>query len=236
MCCTKPPQTIPFKQVTQYQVYCELIRSTYIDHHSKHKWENRFPNCDISWDDVWLFVNNPLSREDTKTAIWEQLHLNDYTTYSYNKWHKAQQVCPLCLQLPNNKFHITLECPVTISLWHELTHHLLKIHPEPISEEEMVFGLSGSKPGIKLRNWLTSLLREYIVRQESIAYHNKKGRQNEVDIKLSYNAAVKAEVWEKYNILQHLGRTEYFKKMYAINNYLITWVDEQWQILTLYST
>ena len=182
-----------------------------------------------------MFVNNPLSREDTKTVIWEQLHLNDYTTYSYNKWHTAQQHCPLCLQLPQNKFHITLECPVTISLWQELAQHLLKIHPEPISEEEMVFGLAGSKPGIKLRNWLTSLLREYIVRQERIAYHNKKGRHNEVGIKLSYNEAVKAEVWEKYKIFEHLGRTEYFKRMYAVNNHLILWDNEQWQILTIYN-
>ena len=224
----------PFQETTHKFIYQELIRLTYKKHHSKEKWEERFPNTEIQWNKVWASLNNPLSTEDTKTKIWEQIHLNDYTTYSYNKWHKAQQECPFCNQIPENKYHITIECPILVNLWAELQQHLLKIHLIPITNEEIVFGIPGETPNIILRNWMTFLFRQCISEQENKAYHNKKGHNNTRDIKIAYNEKLKKEIWHKYIIYTNLGRTKSFKRAFAINDYLITWENEQWQILTLF--
>ena len=187
-------KSIPFNQVTHKEVYYELIRRKYKTHHSQEKWEQRLNNTSITWSHVWQSINNPLSTEKTKTIIWEQIHLNDYNTYSYNKWHNSQQPCPLCLQIPKDKFHITLDCNLVSVLWNDLSHHLQKIHPAPVSKHEKVFGLSGNTPNVILRNWLTFVLRQCIVEHESIAFHNKKGQGNEILIKNSYNQMIKSEV------------------------------------------
>ena len=50
-----------------------------------------------------------------------------------------------------------------------------------------MFGILGTSPAITLRNWLTYVLRFCIHQQENLAYHNKKGLLNELDIKLDYN-------------------------------------------------
>ena len=81
---------------------------------------------------------------------------------------------------------------------------------------------------------MTFLLRQCIVTQERKAFHNRKGTANALDIKLAFNQTIKREVWIKYNIYQNLGRTTYFRNLFAINDYLITWEDNQWQILTLF--
>ena len=100
----------------------------------------------------------------------------------------------------------------------------------------MVFGLPGHKPGIILRNWITFLLRHCIVEQESIAYHNKKGLLNEQDIRLKFNDRVKAEVMRKYRIYSNLGRVDFFERIFACNDYLLTWENDWYQILTLYTS
>ena len=207
----------------------------YKEHHSKTKWEQKFSTENIDWDKVWKSLNNPITSEYTKTLIWEQIHFNEYTTYSYNKWHNANQNCPLCLQHPETKFHITLQCPMTISLWSEIEPHLQSIHPANITDTEKTFGILGDTPNIILRNWLTFTLRQCILEQERKAYYNKKGMQNLIDIKLAYNQTIKTEVWKKYNIYKNLHRDGYFKRIFAVNDYLITGEDEQWNILTIFS-
>jgi len=225
---------IKFEEFSHKMVYQELIRLRYREHHSKSKWEQRFPSNTIDWNKIWPTLLNPVTTEDNKTITWEQIHLNEYTTYSYNKWHNAQQECPFCNQIPTNQFHITIECTALKILWLELENHLLHIHPTAITDFEKVFGLIANKPSIILRNWMTFLLRQCIVEQENIAYHNKKGQGNIPEIKLKYNQMVKTEVWKKYNIYRNLGRTQYFENVFAVNNYLIVWEQEQWQILTIY--
>ena len=74
-----------------------------------------------------------------------------------------------------------------------------------------------------------------ISQYESIAYHNKLGRRNEEKIKSAYNEKVKDEVWHKFNILQNLGREAYFRKIFAAKDYLITWENGGWQILTIFT-
>ena len=206
----------------------------YKKHHCTDKWEEKFSSVDINWDNVWISLNNPITTEDTKTIIWEQIHLNDYNTYSYNKWHKTQQKCPLCLHIPLSKFHLTIQCEMVTRLWKDLEFHLCKIHPAPVTDSEKVFGLPETTPSAILRNWMTFLLRRCIVEHESIAYYNQKGLRNENDIKISYNQLVKTEVWLKYNIFSKHGRLEYFERLFAVNNHLIEWNNEQWEILTLF--
>jgi len=162
--------------------------------------------------------------------------LNDYCTYSYNKWHKSQDCCPLCLSVPATKFHLTLECYATKKLWDDLEPHLLKIVRTYVSDMEKVFGLAGNSPNIILRNWLTFLLRQCIVDQERAAYHNKKGLQNIDDIKMNFNEKVKTELMQKYLIYQNLERSDYFRKIFAVNNHLIVWENNWWQVLTLLQT
>ena len=231
---TKHKKYIKFQETTHKDVYNELIKLDYKEHHSKIKWEERFPNTEINWNQVWNAINNPLTTEDTKTTVWSQIHLNDYTTYSYNKWHNTQQKCPFCLNIPQDRYHITTECPILTEVWNELETHLQNIHPTHVTNYEKVFGITGNTPNVTLRNWMTFLMRQCIFEQESIAYHNKKGHVNKIDLKLAYNQRVKNEVWNKYNIYSNLGKSAYFAEIFAVNNYLITWENEQWQILTLF--
>ena len=224
---------VSFLAVTCKDIYGELIRKNYTEHHCVQKWEDKFSGTDIDWAKVWTSVCNPVSTENTKSVIWEQIHLNDYCTYSYNKWHNARDPCPLCLTVPT-KFHLTLECHATNLLWKELEPHLRMISGAYVSDTEKVFGIEGESPNSILRNWITFLLRECIVKQESIAFHNKKGMANIHDIKVNFNNKIKAELMDKYRIYQHLGRLNYFEKIFAVNDYLITWQNEWWQVLTLF--
>ena len=70
--------------------------------------------------------------------------------------------------------------------------------------------------------------------QEAIAYHNKRGILNEQDIKCNYNAQVKRQVNEKNIIYSNLGRNEYFVKIFAAKDFLITWENDEWQIVTFF--
>ena len=120
------------------------------------------------WDDVWRTVHNILTTNQTKTMIWQQIHLNFYTQYSYNKWHKKQELCPLCQNIPENIYHIILHCKFTNKLWEDIEPILRELHSTPVSEEEKAFGIVQKKPttGILLRNWLTYLLRDCIMQEE----------------------------------------------------------------------
>ena len=100
---------------------------------------------------------------------------------------------------------------------------------------EKVFGIQGKNDTILLRNWLTFLLRQCISEHENIAFHNKKGSQNERLIKLAYNKLVKEETWRNYIVLSNLHREEYFKKIFCAKNYLTSWINEEYHILTLFN-
>ena len=109
------------------------------------------------------------------------------------------------------------------------------INHVPLTDDEKIFGMHGNTPDVVLRNWLTYLFRQIVVEQESRAFHNKRGPSNALDIKIAYNQKVKSELWLKYNIYRNLEREDYFTKIFAEKNYLITWENEQWQVLTLFS-
>ena len=138
--------------------------------------------------------------------------------------------------IPATKFHLTLECALTLKLWKDIEPQLMRIKRIQVTRYEAIFGLQGTSPGVILRNWLTFLLRHCIVEQEKIAYHNGRGMLNEYDVKIKFNELVKSEVFKKYVILHHLGRDKYFQKIFAVKNFLITWENSWWQIATLYQT
>ena len=225
---------VPLIKASHKFIYNQLIARTYINHHSVKRWTDRFPNQAITWDLVWKSLNNPVSSVVSKSTVWEQVHLNDYTTSSYNRWHKTQVSCPLCLLVPASRFHITVDCPLVVQIWKDISPHLLALHPAPVSDMEMAFGLSGQSPNVLLRNYMTFLLRECIADRERAAYHNKKGPGNIVDIKIDYNQRIKDDVNMKFNAYKHLGRLKLFEEVFAYNNYLLAWEKDEWQILTIF--
>ena len=165
-------EEIKFTQLTQKNLYEETLLVIGRDHHSQVKWVVKL-NTSVIWDDVWKTVHNMLSTNRTKNVIWQQIHLNFYTQYSYNKWHKNQGACPLCQKVPSDIYHIILDCSFTNKLWEEIEPLLKVLHPSPVTDEEKAFGIIQKKQtaGILLRNWLTFLLRECITQEERAAYH-----------------------------------------------------------------
>ena len=167
---------INFTEVTLKQLYEEAIHRRNRDHHSQVKWTLKL-NTSIVWEDVWNAVHNILSTNKTKNTIWHQIHLNFYTQYSYNKWHNRQLMCPLCLKITESIYHTILHCNFANTIWQDVEPTLLRLHPEPVTEEEKAFGLIPKKKtnGILLRNWITYLLRESIEQEEKEAYYTKQG-------------------------------------------------------------
>ena len=166
-------EEINLSEVTQKLMYEELLFSEGTDHHSQAKWVQKL-NTAIEWDKVWSAIHNFLPTNHTKTTVWQQLHINFYTQYSYNKWHKTEDPCPLCNKLPESIYHIILHCDYVIRLWLDIEPTLRRLHPTLVTEEEMAFGLAHTKQttGVILRNWITYSLRAHIMKLERQAYHS----------------------------------------------------------------
>ena len=96
----------------------------------------------MDWDQIWESIHNQFLTEKPKYAIWEQLHLNFYKTYNFNSWFNQLNPCPLCRKIPEDVFHIILDCKFTKVLWRKLQNTLLQIIPTPLSDHKMAFGLS----------------------------------------------------------------------------------------------
>ena len=114
---------LPF--VTHKDLYNELIQHGYSEHHSLEKWELKL-SMEIEWEYVWASINNPIAPEKVKSVIWEQIHLNFYCTYSYNKWHNKQDPCPFCSVVPDSRFHLIFDCKLVQNLWRDLEPKLRK--------------------------------------------------------------------------------------------------------------
>ena len=159
----------------------------------------------LEWKAIWRNVHNPLASEATKTHIWDYLHLNFCTTFSFNKWHGTSDPCPFCSQVPQSAIHIIVDCPVVRSLWTlDLQPFLASIHSAPITDYEMAFGLDGITAPILLRNWLTFKFREIVSAQEILAY-NTPDLNNVRMIKSKMNREVTAAVHKQYTYCSALG-------------------------------
>ena len=165
-------EILPFEHITEKVLYEEALIHSLTDHHSQVKWLSIWENNPIIWEEVWRTVHNKLSCNKVKNTIWEQIHLNFYTQFSYNKWHKTWDPCPLCHQIPASIFHIILHCKTVNDLWRDIGPTLTRIHSTPVTEEEKAFGVvdMNSSNQIILRNWLTYLMRDVISDSEKQAY------------------------------------------------------------------
>ena len=72
--------------ITQKELYEDAILKKTMDHAHQSKWVQKL-DIVIFWEEVWNAVHNFLLSNKIRTEIWEQIHLNFYTQYSYNKWH-----------------------------------------------------------------------------------------------------------------------------------------------------
>ena len=126
-------EEIKLNFVTHHHLYEDKISKITGFHHSQLKWLDALQIL-IVWDDVWYTVHNYLSTYKTTSIIWQQIHLNFYTQYSYNKWHKANNACPLCGQIPKDIFHIILRCETVTKIWKIMELLLLRLHQTQISD------------------------------------------------------------------------------------------------------
>ena len=165
--------SLHFKKVAQKLLYEEALMRISTDHHYQTKWVDKLGTA-IVWDEVWKCLHeNCLATNRIKTIIWEQLHLNFYTQFSYNKWHNTQDPCPLCKEIPLSIYHTLLECKITTKAWNELEITLYKIYEVPLSNEEKAVGIFENRKneGVLLRNWLTFILRKAISDAERECYY-----------------------------------------------------------------
>ena len=219
---------LPLRNVPERLLYEEIARTAYLDHHSTGKWLECFSTY-LDWPLIWQACYNPLSREHTTAVIWEQLHLNYYTTYTYNIWHHTQHSCPLCHAIPLSAFHLMLTCPVTLALWRLLQPILLRLHPDPVTSEEMAFGLMGATPSHLLRNWLTFHLRECIQVQERRAYHSPASPHVAL-IQAAVNRAVSQELRERLTLAQARSHLPLFLRRYAPHPVFLQQSQDDWVI------
>ena len=209
---------LPFVKVTQKKLYEQLLKSNiYRDHHSEVKWVTRM-NMPLEWEKIWTSVHNPITSNAIKTSIWSQLHLNSYTTATFNKMFADNDLCPLCSTPVLDRFHIILDCPTVLKLWKDIEPFLRRIYYNAITDHEMAFGISGTMPYILLRNWITFLLRDVIQSFESRAFYNNLGEQNAIHIKHTFNARVQREVMRSFNMYKNLKRLSYFYKHFNPDN------------------
>ena len=81
----------------------------------------------------------------------------------------------------------------------------------------MAFGMEGNTANILLRNWLTFLLRECIINQESIAYNNQLGLHNIAEIQCTFNARLKKEILQSYEYHKDKNTMHIFREIYRAN-------------------
>ena len=213
---------LPLKEATEYKLYNEAIYSIiYRDHHSTIKWQEYLAPEFLEWKKIWRNILNPLASEDTRSVIWEHLHLNFNTTASFNKWREANDTCPFCNQVPADTMHIILICPLVRSLWQDIHPFLESIHSAPLTAYEMAFGLNGITAPVLLRNWLTFKFRQIISYQEFLA-HNNPSLNNTRMIKESMNRAVKNEVQTKYEYCCATNKLPFFTRHYqCVPNFVV---------------
>ena len=227
-------EEMPLTNVTQKLIYEEiLLRTNSKDHYSQAKLFFRLKSS-IIWEDVWSTVHNILSSNETKTVIWQQIHINFYTQYSYNKWHKKQDTCPLCLQVPKSIFHIMLECDFVNELWQKIQPHLITLYPIPVSDVEKILGIARKtqKTGSLLRNWITFMLRKTIMQEERIAYHAAT-KPNAQRFLQKFANSLRFEIQKKLIRYEHEDRLSFFDEVMTFQGVLCKKVNGAYEIQNL---
>ena len=211
-------EEMEFRNVTQKFIYGELIHLQSRDHIYQTTWLTEMRGFGpIDWDKIWESLHDQFFTEETKSTIWEQIHLNFYTTYNYNKWHNSMHPCPLCNKIPEDIFHIILDCKFTIKMWRILEKTLLNIMPIRVTNYEKAFGLQPKKKKEKnlttLRNWLTFSLRHFIMLEERKAFYRKNTEKQERVFIFKYKCYISEEVATKELFYKYAEREKYLEKI-----------------------
>ena len=189
-------EEVKFSELTEKIIYRELINTHYTSHFSETDWLHILPETAIVWQEIWRTCHNPMSTEQTKTQIWEQIHLA-FTQAQFFSNPNLQTHCKICGQEPTHKAHIILECQFTRNVWQTLEPHLQTIVQTPVTQHEMAFGLSANNIPTRLRNWLTFILRQNIMVQHGIAFHQPH-IDNSSDLVKRFNRQVRKEIFFHY--------------------------------------
>ena len=205
------PGYMPLRTVSERDLYYELLHPQYRLHHSTLKWQEYFGFLD--WSKIWAGVHNPLANETTRSMIWEHLHLNFPTTYTMNKFYKRSDPCPLSGVVPFSRKHLIIPCPFVQRLWSDLSPFLHRVHPGPVTEYEMVFGLEGNSPPIVLRNWLTFKLRQvlFVYAYQASLQHVRPHLHL---VKSRFNQQIYKEVLWKYRYCLHTNTLDTFRRQF----------------------
>ena len=223
-----------FDTITQKFIYNELIQEQSTDHVYHTKWVLEIRELgNIDWDQIWDSIHKQFFTEQVKSTIWEQVHLNFYTTYNYNKWHNALQPCPLCNKIPEDVFHVILDCKFTKVMWKRIEKTLFKIIPKPITTFEKAFGLlpvnkKERKPTI-LRNWISFSMRHHIMLEERRAYHINNYTSSSVQkffLKFNHNTQEELKTKKMQYDFQNLSSK--FEKIVTVNNAIVTKIDDEY--------
>ena len=197
---------------------------------TNHKYQSKWViklNIVIIWEEVWTSIHNFLLSNETKTAIWEQIHLNFYTQYSYNKWHGKTNTCPLCNKIPQNIYHIILHCDFVNTIWTHMQPVLSKIHSKLIDDAEKALGIINIShaPSIMLRNWITYKMREQILVFERKAHHSPKSVSID-SFKIKFNHSVAFEIKQLMFRYNHENNITKFDKIVAYQGILCEKIQE----------
>ena len=222
---------LKFPSIPHHVLYEDFISNIPGFHHSQLKWSEHL-GLPLDWNDIWNTVHNPLNFCKTTSIIWHQLHLNFYTQYSYNKWHKVNMACPLCGKVPKSIFHIILDCDIVSTIWRDITPVLLKLHPGQPNDEEKAFGIVRRvpRPGVRVRNWLTFLIRRCISKMERRAHFCNSHILNRTKRKIQYS--IEKEIDKKLFICRNDGNMKVFDEFFTHSNVICKKIQEQVYVVT----
>ena len=222
---------VNMKKVKEKEIYTTLIKKTYKDTHiSETTWQEHFSN-NLNYSHIWINLKNKFVLEGTRTYIWEQIHLNYYTTAWFNKITDKQDPCPLCMEIPKDKKHLIIDCNIVKILWSKIDNTLQKLVDVSVDQKEMVFGLTANnlKTEEKLRNWVTFKLRETIGKHEKTFHENHQNINSITRIKNDFNKQIQKEITYMYQLYKKQNKLnllylEYNSKfeMFTVENDKVT--------------
>ena len=129
---------------------------------------------------------------------------------------------PLCNKIPDDIFHIILDCRFTKTMWKRIEKTLKNIIPLPVSDCEKAFGLQPKtkkkKNATILRNWITFSLRHLIMEEERKAFHIPNYHLCSMEkFFLKFNLRTQEELRIKKLQYDHRNLPDKFQEIVTIN-------------------
>ena len=136
----------------------------------------------------------------------------------YNKWHNTFKPCPLCNKIPDDIFHIIIDCKFTKTMWKRVERVLLKIIPIQVTDTEKALGLQPRRQSETqatiLRNWITFSLRHLIMLEERRAFAIKDYHTHSVEkFFIKFNFKTLKELKLKKLQYEHRNASELFENI-----------------------